>query len=119
MRTAFLTAILACAQLAYAQEDEVVENIYAKCVVTEKTMEEEGEPMGMQGTMLFMQETGSNMIAWGILSTDEEIVPEDGSCKELRYVGISEFAPADTCSKGQMGSLWPFMEDYEGECALR
>merc|ERR1719203_1138844 len=58
------------------------------------------------------------MVAFGILSTDEEIVYEEDSCKELRYVGISELAPEGTCSKTQMGSLWPFREDYEGMCAL-
>jgi len=40
MRTAFLTAILACAQLAYAQEDDVTERVWAKCVVTNKVIED-------------------------------------------------------------------------------
>jgi len=74
--------------------------------------------MGIYGTLLFKQKTGYPMLAFGILSGVEGIFSDASSNEELRYVGINEFAPKDTCSKGQMGSLWPFMEDYEGECAL-
>lgn len=57
MKTAFISAILACAQLAYAQEEDVIEKVFAKCIVTEKSMDdltEDGELMGMHGTLLFM-----------------------------------------------------------------
>lgn len=49
----------------------------------------------------------------------DEVVPEDGSMKERRYLGISEFAPENTCMASSMGANWPFDAEYDGDCALK
>lgn len=87
-------------------EDETLESIFGEDVY------------GVKGTLLFYQEEGESLKAWGILTTDEDL---DEDAENVHYLGISETSQEDTCD--MMGANWPlwFDEDYnyeEGGCAL-
>lgn len=47
----------------------------------------------------------------------ENVMPEPDMNKECRGLGITENAVVDTCLNE--GANWPFMADYEGDCALK
>ena len=79
------------------------ERKYACCVLGEK----DGEIDGISGTMLFYQQSGSPMKAFGVLQMDEDaVMVEDNTQREQRYMGITQGASADTCLS--QGALWPF-----------
>ena len=118
MNRAIQASVLLSAQLAWAQDDPKVMH-YAKCELSNQDPSMDSDDVGIEGTLLFVQEEDDDLDVYGILDNGDNITPNKGKF-ELNYLAVREIYNFNTCQ--EMGRFWPEFIGFDvmgsDECAL-